>query len=133
MELRKFNNKIVTITDVDNQTFEGIVFLKIRVLLMKSIMLYLLKQVYDGWDCLKMKFLKLKLLIKSASQKALRFISKGFYSTSSFNRDMSIMLLLDNYEQNLVRFHFWDDHTLFYQYPVIYRVLLKYTFVFGKQ
>ena len=24
MELRKFNNKIVTITDVDNQTFEGI-------------------------------------------------------------------------------------------------------------
>ena len=47
MELRKFNNKIVTITDVDNQTFEGIVFLKIRVLLMKSIMLYLLKQVYD--------------------------------------------------------------------------------------
>ena len=43
MELRKFNNKIVTITDVDNQTFEGIVFLKIRVLLMKSIMLYLLR------------------------------------------------------------------------------------------
>ena len=24
MELRKFNNKIVTMTDVDNQTFEGI-------------------------------------------------------------------------------------------------------------
>ena len=24
MELRKFNNKVVTITDVDNQTFEGI-------------------------------------------------------------------------------------------------------------
>ena len=24
MELRKLNNKIVTITDVDNQTFEGI-------------------------------------------------------------------------------------------------------------
>ena len=26
MELRKFNNKVVTITDVDNQTFEGICF-----------------------------------------------------------------------------------------------------------
>lgn len=24
MELRKFNNKVVTITDVDNQSFEGI-------------------------------------------------------------------------------------------------------------
>ena len=24
MELRKFNNKVVTMTDVDNQTFEGI-------------------------------------------------------------------------------------------------------------
>ena len=24
MELRKFNNRVVTITDVDNQTFEGI-------------------------------------------------------------------------------------------------------------
>ena len=24
MELRKFNNKVVTITDVDNHTFEGI-------------------------------------------------------------------------------------------------------------
>ena len=24
MELRKFNNKVVTITNVDNQTFEGI-------------------------------------------------------------------------------------------------------------
>jgi len=24
MKLRKFNNKVVTITDVDNQTFEGI-------------------------------------------------------------------------------------------------------------
>ena len=24
MELRKFNDKVVTITDVDNQTFEGI-------------------------------------------------------------------------------------------------------------
>ena len=24
MKLRKFNNKVVTITDIDNQTFEGI-------------------------------------------------------------------------------------------------------------
>ncbi len=45
MELRKFN-KVVTITDVDGRTFEICLFEDKDT--MRSMMLYLLKQVYDG-------------------------------------------------------------------------------------
>ena len=69
MELRKFNNKVVRITDIDGQIFKGVA-------------LYEDKDVYDeeldGLSSLKMKSRKLKLLIKSIRQKTLRFVSKGF-------------------------------------------------------
>ncbi len=67
MELRKFNNKVVRITDIDGQIFKGVA-------------LYEDKDVYDEeldglsvnsgtrWIKLfKMKSRKLKLLIKSTS------------------------------------------------------------------
>lgn len=70
MELRKFNNKVVRITDIDGQIFKGVA-------------LYEDKDVHvilepDGLNSLKMKSRKLKLLIKSTRQKSPRFAPKGF-------------------------------------------------------
>ena len=91
MKLRKFNNKVVTITDVDNQTFEGIC-------------LFEDKDTFDEeYDALSVKT---DLRWTRLFEKAPSFFSKGLYFVISFYLYISIMLLLDNYEQNLVRFHF---------------------------
>lgn len=77
MELKEFNNKVVRITDIDGQIFKGVALTKTKMSTMKNLMDYPLILEPDGLNSLKMKSRKLKLLIKSTSQKAPRLVSKG--------------------------------------------------------
>ena len=61
MELRKFNNKVVRITDIDNQTLEGLCLYEDKDVYDEELDGLSIKSGPDGQNSLKMKSRKLKL------------------------------------------------------------------------